>query len=283
MRQRASRGFASTVWALVRACHPEPTLAVTAGVTALAATTGRPPAGLIAVAAAVLAGQLATGWSNDYLDADRDAVAGRPDKPVAAGEVPRRVAAAAALLALAACVPLSFLSGWRAGALHLVAVASALSYNAVAKSSVLSPLPYAVSFGIAPAFVVLGLPGSPWPPAWLVGAGALLGAGAHFANVLPDLADDAATGVRGLPHRLGYRASALAAAALLGLVAGVLAFGPPGRPTPAGWAGVAATVLVLGLGIWRGRRPGSRAVFRAVLVVAVVDVALLLLTGLPTG
>ena len=37
----------------------------------------------------------------------------------------------------------------------------------------------------------------------------------HLTNVLPDLEDDAATGVRGLPHRLGPRASAVVAAVAL--------------------------------------------------------------------
>jgi protoheme IX farnesyltransferase len=266
-------------WALVRACHPEPTLAVTAVITTLAATTGRGLAGVVAVAAAVLSGQLVTGWSNDYLDAERDAASGRQDKPVATGELSKRVVLVATVAAAVACVPLSLLSGWRAGMLHLVAVACAVGYNAGLKSTVLSPLPYAVAFGIAPAFVVLGLPGAPTPPHWLVAAGALLGAGAHFANVLPDLADDDATGVRGLPHRLGYRASAGCAAVLLGAVAVVIAFGPPGPPRPAGLAAVGATVVVLGVGLWLGRRAGSRAVFRAVLVVAVIDLALLLVSG----
>ena len=44
---------------------------------------------------------------------------------------------------------------------------------------------------------------------------ALLGVGAHLLNVLPDLDDDAATGVRGLPHRLGPRRIAPVAAAVL--------------------------------------------------------------------
>ncbi|NED56002.1 hypothetical protein G3I24_34620, partial [Micromonospora aurantiaca] len=61
---------------------------------------------------------------------------------------------------------------------------SALLYNRPLKSTPVSVLPYAVSFGALPAFVVLALPGSPVPPAWLVAAAALLGAGAHFANVL---------------------------------------------------------------------------------------------------
>ena len=42
-----------------------------------------------------------------------------------------------------------------------------------------------------------------WPPAWMMATGAVLGVGAHLLNALPDLADDDATGVRGLPQRLG--------------------------------------------------------------------------------
>lgn len=252
---------------------------MTAAVTVLAAAAGRPAGGLVAVAAAVLAGQLATGWSNDYLDAERDAAAGRLDKPVARGEVSRPTVAVAAVTAAVACVPLSLLSGWRAGAIHLVAVGFALAYNGWLKSTPGSVLPYAVAFGAAPAFVTLGLPGAPWPPLWLVAAGATLGAGAHFANVLADLADDEATGVRGLPHRLGRRRSEALAAGLTALVSVVLTFGPEGRPEPPAWGALATTGAVLAGGAWWGRRPGSRTLFRAVLVAAVLDVGLLLLSG----
>ena len=96
-------------------------------------------------------------------------------------------------------MPLSLLSGWRAAAVHLVAVLLAWGYDLGLKSTVWSVVPYTVSFGLLPAFVTLGLPGAPWPPWWATAAGALLGAGAHFANVLPDLDDDLATGVLGLP------------------------------------------------------------------------------------
>jgi protoheme IX farnesyltransferase len=281
MRQRTA-GY-GLVTALLRSCHPEPTVTVTAVFTALAVSTGRSLGGVLAVALAILAGQLSIGWSNDWLDAGRDARAGRTDKPVAAGLVSVRAVRTAALLAAAAAVPLSFLSGWVAGIVHLVGVACGWAYNAWFKSSVLSPLPYAVAFACAPAFVVLGLPGTPAPPAWLLATGALLGMGAHFANVIPDLADDAATGIRGLPHRLGALGSAVAAAALLGAASVVLAFGPPGPTRPAGWASLAVVVAVLGFGLVRGRRPGSRAPFRAVLVVAAVDIALLLVSGTDLG
>jgi 4-hydroxybenzoate polyprenyltransferase len=144
-------------------------------------------------------------------------------------------------------------------------------------------LPYTLAFGAVPAFVTLGLPGMPWPPLWLVVAGAALGGGAHFANVLSDLADDEATGVRGLPHRLGRRRSEALAAGLTGLVAVLLTFGPPGAPSRPALGGLIATVAVLVGGAWWGRRPGARTLFHAVLVAAVLDVGLLLLSGTDLG
>jgi len=128
---------------------------------------------------------------------------------------------------------------------------------------------------------VVALPGHPAPPAWLVAAGALLGGGAHFANVLPDLADDAATGVRGLPHRLGATGSTIAAAVLLLGATLTLVFGPAGPPSWAGWSATAAAVVVLPLGWYAARRAEGRrvAMFRAVIVVALIDVVLLIFSG----
>ncbi|MDQ3537656.1 MAG: hypothetical protein M3415_02480, partial [Actinomycetota bacterium] len=73
-----------TVLALLRCSHPGPTVAVTMFASALALGAGS-GAGVLRVGAAVLAGQLSVGWLNDFLDADRDRVAGRVDKPIAAG------------------------------------------------------------------------------------------------------------------------------------------------------------------------------------------------------
>ncbi|MGA8115481.1 MAG: UbiA family prenyltransferase, partial [Actinocatenispora sp.] len=176
-------------------------------------------------------------------------------------------------------VPLSLLSGPVVGGTHLVAVAAGWLYNRPLKATPFSVLPYLVAFGLLPAFVVLGLPGQPAPPWWLCTAGALLGAGAHFFNALPDLADDRAAGIRGLPHRLGARASLASGGLLLFAASLVLAFGPAGGPTRSGLAGVAVAALALLGGTITARRAGSRAAFRTVLLVAVVDVALLMLAG----
>ena len=56
--------------------------------------------------------------------------------------------------------------------------------------------------------------------------GALLGVGAHLLNALPDLADDEATGVRGLPQRLGATAVRWLAPGVLLVGTAVAAYGP---------------------------------------------------------
>jgi 4-hydroxybenzoate polyprenyltransferase len=263
----------STTSRLVRACHPEPTAAVTALAAGLAASVGGSP---LRVAAAFLSGQLSVGWSNDWFDARRDLAVNRQDKPVVQG-LPVTTVRLTALLAAAACVPLSLLLGTRAALVHLVAVASAWLYNRWLKATVLSVAPYALSFGLVPSVVTLSLEGHPWAPWWATGAGALLGVGAHGANVLPDLEDDAATGIRGLPHRLGRQVTTvLSGLALLGATL-LLALGP--GLTVAGTVALVLAPVILGTGFVLARRPGSRAAFLAVLVLAGVDVALLVLRG----
>ena len=256
MQRRAP--MMTTIRRLALACHPGPALAVTALATALAASVDARP---VRVALAFLSGQLSVGWSNDWVDADRDRAVARPDKPVVQG-LPVAVVRTAALLAAAACVPLSLSLGWRAGLAHLVAVTSAWAYNTALKPTLLSWAPYALSFGLVPN--VITLVRDVWAPWWATAAGALLGVGAHAANVLPDLEADALTGVRGLPQRLGARGAALAAGACL--LAASLVLSP---------LAVVPAVVVFALGLWRG----GRAVFLSVIAVAAVDVTLLLLRG----
>jgi 4-hydroxybenzoate polyprenyltransferase len=267
--------------ALLRSSHPEPGGAVTAAMTMLAAGVGHRGWSLAGVAAAVGATQLSVGWVNDWLDADRDRVARRTDKPVAEGAVSRRTVGVAGLIASLAIPVLGLPFGPAATVCITLVGVFALLYDWPLKSTPFSVVPYLVAFGLLPAFVVVALPGHPAPPAWLVAAGALLGGGAHFANVLPDLADDAATGVRGLPHRLGAAWSQIAAASLLLAATLTLVFGPPGPPSWAGVAAAAAAVVVHPLGWYAARRATGRpvAMFRAVIVVALIDVLLLIVSG----
>jgi 4-hydroxybenzoate polyprenyltransferase len=266
--------------ALLGTAHPLPSLAVTTLATAVAVTLGRSAVGCLLVTGAVLAGQLSIGWSNDLLDLTRDRESKRTDKPLARGDVSVRVVTAACAAAVAACVPLSFASGWTAGAVHLVAVAGGWAYNLGLKRTVLSVLPYAVSFALLVAFLTLGLPGDPWPRPWALAAGALLGAGAHFLNVVADVAADLEAGVRGLPQRLGARGAAGSGAALLLAAALLVVLGPSGAVPTAAWAGLgAATATAAGAGAAGARRDVGRAPFLLAVATAAITVGLLVARG----
>jgi 4-hydroxybenzoate polyprenyltransferase len=256
---------------------------VTAVAGLLAGLAGRGAGGTAAVAAAILAGQLSVGWSNDWLDATRDREAGRTDKPAAVGALDPATLGRAAFGALAAAVGLSFLSGWRAALAHIAAVGSAWAYNLGLKRTRLSWVPYAVSFALLPTFVALGLPGHPAPHAWAPLAGALIGIGAHAANTLPDLDTDRAQGVWGLPQRLGAGPTRVLSVVALLAATVVVGYGP-GPPGSGVLAGLAVSAAVAAAGLVAARRPGGeRFAFRAVLVMALLDVALLTARGARLG
>lgn len=265
---RSATTAPSSARALVGAAHLGPALAVTVLAGLLSAAQGLPTDTAVVLVAAVLAGQLSIGWSNDLLDRSRDRAAGRDDKPLATGAGSVAVVRAACGAAVLACVVLSLALGLAAGLVHLGCVASAWAYNLGLKSTVWSWVPYAVSFGGLTAVVTLADGEAP-PWWWPVGA-ALLGVGAHLLNVLPDLADDAATGVRGLPHRLGPRRIGPVAALVL-VVATVVVLVGAGPPLA---AGIAVTAVVLGLAavvvVGTGRSP-----FAAAVAIALVDALLL--------
>jgi protoheme IX farnesyltransferase len=274
----------SRALALLRSSHPEPGGAVTIAMTLLGIGVGHRGWSILGIFLAVGATQLSVGWVNDWLDAERDRRAGRRDKPVAEGAVTRRTVGIAGLIAGLAVPVLGLPFGLWPTVLITIAGVFALLYDWPLKSTPLSIVPYLVTFGLLPAFVVVSLPGHPAPPAWLVAAGALLGGGAHFANVLPDLDDDAATGVRGLPHMLGATGSSIAAALLLLAATLTLVFGPAGAPSWSGIAAAVAAVVVLPVGWYAARRATGRpvAMFRAVIVVALIDVLLLIFSGRAT-
>jgi 4-hydroxybenzoate polyprenyltransferase len=268
-----------TATALARASHLEPALAVTTVAVLLALAAGVGPGRAVLVGVAVLAGQAAIGWCNDWLDADRDRAVGRRDKPVVQGVVTPTTLRSGTLAAVALAVVLSLLLGVVPGLLLLVLVASGLAYDAGLKRTALSPLPYLTGFGALPAGVVAAAPGAPAAPWWLVAAGAALGGAAHVANVAPDVADDLATGVRGLPHRVGPVPSAVACALLLGTASLLLVLGPVGPPSGLGWAACALAVPAVVVAALAGNPRARRLAFPAVLLLTVLDVVLLLAGG----
>ena len=259
---------------LLRASHPLPSLAVTAFATAFGAVAvGLGPRASVLLALAVLTGQLSVGWSNDWLDASRDVAAGRSDKPVPAGLVPRVAVGAAALAAVAGCAVASLALGPVPGAVHLAAVASAWAYNVRLKATWASPLPYALSFGLLVAVATTSASPPGWPSAGVVVAAALLGVGAHFANTVGDTEADLLTGVRGLPQRVGPGRSLLVTAVLVALAAVVLLVqvrdaGTTGTVLLASGAAVAVLSAASGRLLPRGRSAFRLTLLAVALVVA---------------
>ena len=279
-RHSSGQRISDTVWMipLLRASHFQPTLVVTAITTTLAVSVGR-GAGSVWVALAVLSGQLSVGWSNDYLDRHRDRLAGRADKPIVAGQVAARTVGAGALIAAVLCVPLSMMSGWRAGLIHLAAVAVAWAYNGWLQGTVASVVPYSLAFGMLPAFVTLGLPGNPWPPAWAAIAAGLMGTGAHFMNTLPDIGGDAGTGVRGLAHRIGPGGSLFIGALFMTSATAVLAVAPPGGPGPLGSILVVAASAAVIAVVVTGLTGRLRTAWTLTLYAAALNVMVLVAGG----
>lgn len=97
-------------------------------------------------------------WSNDYLDRERDIRSLRTDKPIVTRQISANLVGTCAVVALGVCVPLSMISGWRAGTIHLIAVALAWLYNIKLKST----LTVAGVIGICGA-VLSGRQRAAWP------------------------------------------------------------------------------------------------------------------------
>src|SRR6201987_4319537 len=177
----------SRVRALVITSHPGPSLAITALVALLAAQAAPRGIGPALTVPALLALQFSIGWPNDAFDVSGDAAAGRTDKPLATGAIGPGPVWAAAGLSLLAALGMALAIGTATGGITAVMAAAGWAYNAGLKSALASGLMYLAGFGLIPAYAASTLPGHPWPR-WQVTVGAaLIGLGAHFANVLPDL------------------------------------------------------------------------------------------------
>ncbi|HEV2634904.1 MAG TPA: UbiA family prenyltransferase [Actinocrinis sp.] len=265
--------------ALIRTSHLGPSLAITGMISLLVARAAPHGIGPVLVPFAVLAGELSIGWSNDVFDAPADAAAGRADKPVATGRISARAVFAAACVALAAAVVPCFAIGTSTGIVNVVMLAAGWAYNAGLKGTLASGLLYAIGFGLIPEFAASTLPGHPLARPWALAVAALLGLGAHFANVLPDLAGDRAAGVRGLPQRVAEAAGAgavrLVALVLLLGASAMIALAPGAgqhRIAQAGFAAAAVLAVV-------GARAAGRGPFLAAIAIAAIDTALFAVGG----
>jgi 4-hydroxybenzoate polyprenyltransferase len=190
----------------LRAAHFGPTIIVTA-TTFLLALSQYSLIDSIRVAIAIFAGQLVVGWSNDFIDAPLDIAAQRTKKPIVSKEINPEQLKKSIFGALFVALILSLFSplGLTGTLIHFLGILSATFYNLKLKPTILSPLPYIISFGLLPWAIYL--PAGNQPPLWLVIDFMLISVAFHFFNVLKDFQWDINQGVLGLPQCLGRNVS----------------------------------------------------------------------------
>jgi 4-hydroxybenzoate polyprenyltransferase len=264
--------------ALALSSHPGPAVAVTAITIGLGFSVGLEPGRLVLLGFAMLAGQFSIGLSNDWIDADRDRAVGRRDKPISRDWIGVGTVRTAAWTSAAASIVLVLPLGWLAAVALVFATGLGWAYNAGLKKTAWSIVPYVLSFGSLPAVASLSLPVPAAPAPWALGVGGLLGAAAHFANTLPDLDADRATGVSGLPHRLGRRVSSILTYVILLLAAGLELYGTGGFGFVPADLGLAVNIVIASIGIAAAGR-ATRRHFRLIIIAALVDAAVLIFAG----
>lgn len=201
---------------LLKAAHFGPTLIVTAISFAFATYYWwEGPAYVIAFG--VFTGQLVVGWSNDLYDFDDDQKHQRNNKPLVSGLITKQYLQRW----LRFMLPFSFVAnllgplGIKGGSVYMLGIACGVAYNFYFKFNFLSPLPFAIAFAALPSSVVISKDLN--PPLWMLSGGALFGMAAHFINVIKDMDQDQASGIKGLPQQLGKTKSIAAAAVLIAL------------------------------------------------------------------
>ena len=204
------------VMGLLKASHFGPTMLVVT-ITCILSLTQFSIRDSIFIAFAILLGQFVVGWSNDLIDFPRDKAAGRIKKPLVAGTITEEALRISLGIALPSALIVSLLSplGVSGTAIHFIGLLSATAYNFKLKSTLLSVVPYIVSFGALPWAIYVAAGST--PPMWLVLAFVLFTSAFHFLNVIKDLEADIDQKVMGLPQVLGRKKS-IAMAALLGVL-----------------------------------------------------------------
>jgi 4-hydroxybenzoate polyprenyltransferase len=201
-------------YVFLRAAHFGPTVIVTTA-SFLLSLSQYSIIDSLRVAIAIFAGQLVVGWSNDFIDAPLDIAAHRTKKPIVSKEINPEQLKGSIVFALVAAVLLSLFSplGLTGTLIHFLGILSATFYNFKLKPTILSPIPYIVSFGALPWAIYL--PAGNHPPLWLYLDFMLIAVAFHFFNVLKDFQWDINQGIMGIPQRLGRNVSLIISISLV--------------------------------------------------------------------
>lgn len=255
----------NSLLALLKASHFGPTMAVTT-VSYLLATSLWWEGPALVIAFGVFLGQLLVGFTNDLNDYPDDLKHNRLAKPLVSGEITTTKLRTAIKIVAPLTVLVNILGplGLEGGFVYLFGVGMGVSYNFFFKSTLLSPIPYALAFTALVSCVVLATDRT--PPLWLITAAALIGVAAHFANVLKDLDQDLESKIKGLPQHIGKRGSRLITSLLLILATLILHSANSNLP-----------LLIIGLvfAVITSIAP-NKIIFKALMITAVIDVIMLI-------
>jgi 4-hydroxybenzoate polyprenyltransferase len=198
------------VGGLIRITHPAPVamymllMVALAPIAALSAHHALTGAALLRLVLAMGCAQAAIGILNDYCDRALDAVS-KPEKPLVRGTAQPGEALALVVILTGLALLAAQQFGVAAVLILCAIMALGFAYDLRFKGTPISALLFALHFPLLPIFVWASL--GVWQPflPWILPLGAVLGIAMNIANSLPDLPDDSAAGVRGLPHVLGLR------------------------------------------------------------------------------
>jgi 4-hydroxybenzoate polyprenyltransferase len=188
----------------------------------------------IVIAFGVFLGQLVVGWSNDLIDYQDDLEHQRMNKPLVSQSISQKtlLRSLRIVLPLALLVNLFGPLGFIGGGLSIFAIGCAVAYNFYFKFTAFSWLPYGIAFAALPSCMALSK--GYLPPMWMWLGGAFFGVAAHFINVIKDMNQDHASGIKGLPQRCGTKESVVVAVLLIISAIALLVFSdlslPPVAP-----------------------------------------------------
>ena len=251
----------NSLLALLKASHFGPTMAVTT-VSYLLATTLWWEGPALIIAFGVFLGQLLVGFTNDLNDYPDDLKHKRMAKPLVSGEITTTKLRTAIKIVAPFTVFVNILGplGLKGGLVYLFGVGMGVSYNFYFKSTLLSPIPYALAFVALVSSIIVSTDRT--PPLWYISAAALIGVAAHFANVLKDIDQDLASKIKGLPQRIGKKGSRIITSLLLVMATLILHNANSNMP-----------LLIVGLvfAIITSFAP-NKIIFKSLMITAVVDV-----------
>jgi len=251
----------NSLLALLKASHFGPTMAVTT-VSYLLATTLWWEGPALIIAFGVFLGQLLVGFTNDLNDYPDDLKHKRMAKPLVSGEITTTKLRTAIKIVAPFTVFVNILGplGLKGGLVYLFGVGMGVSYNFYFKSTLLSPIPYALAFVALVSSIIVSTDRT--PPLWYISAAALIGVAAHFANVLKDIDQDLESKIKGLPQRIGKKGSRIITSLLLVMATLILHNANSNMP-----------LLIVGLvfAIITSFAP-NKIIFKSLMITAVVDV-----------